>query len=401
MPDPLFGGFSGTRLAEQDQQQTLLNMMQLRTAESQIPERQALGRYYGAQAGLAEQKLKTEQLYQQRLQARMAGGPQAPAGREATKPEDALRLYMTGAMEDAQDLQAAGKYLDASKVVTRVTTMQRNLDTAAAARVRQAHSEYQVLKDRADYASRLMNSVEALPEKDRPTAFRQALLQYQSVTGDSDPTLANLEYSPKLVKAMQEGTMTALQKAKLRISEEDLKSKDLARRSRVQHERWIENMDNFRKRETIRQEVRASKAGDPLTPPNADIKVGADYVLSRYPDMTKEEARDKGKDLAIAARKIMKGNPALSGSEALGRAYIEMKRTGAFAAATLGSRPASAMALPSSESELKDGKYYITAQGIRKHLGGGKFGPEISPDSYLRSPGGLIEDDSLDDDEED
>jgi hypothetical protein len=380
---------SPDRLVWKDQQEQLLNMLQAGATAAQIPEHQALTRLYGAEAGVKEQQLQQQRMFmdlQRRRMQQPLQQPAAPVGGAAEPgPEVALYGMLQGDIEAAKDLRAAGMYDAASKIDARVTNSFSHLSTVQRNRQQENHARYQAIQDRARIFSQVLNEAAAAPIVQRPYALQQAMARYTAMTGDMDPALANgVDLSaPNALETLQRGTMTVLQQAERDYKDQDAKTRDANRRSEIALRNYRMDEKAYERRVKIRAENRGAKGSDSLSPPAADVQAGADYLLDRYPDMHTPQARDLSRDLVRLARDKMKANPALSGQEAMNKAYLEMKAKGRFSEFAKGSAPASAIPLPPS-GDGEEGKYYIGANGeIRRAMKGGKWSDPIDPASWV------------------
>ena len=336
-------------------------------------------RLKGADAGLKESQLRQKQRYEelqwQRGMRPQGGSPQPPAAM--------IEGLLREAEEDTLDRLRSGDFKEGTLGVQRVTAARSHLDSAAAARARAEHSGFQVERDNAVAMGELATGIEALPPAEQPRALQEALLRHQVGGGKVDPMLLNnpiTDYNVgEVLGYLKESSFTAKERAELNEKQRRTTAYESGINSANKRRALISSADFIRERAQAQQEGRLKAVGESSDPPPKEVSVADTYIRARFPDLPPAESRDVARLVATRKKELMKAIPGLTSEEALGRAFLEQKRAGAFRAATQGSTAASAIPAPTKEAEYVKGKYYVGMTGdIRQYLGGGKLGPVVS-----------------------
>ncbi len=365
---------------------------QIQTAPVQRANLEASTRLHSAEAGLKESELRINE----RVAARMSALGQ---GQEAEV--DPINL-----LEQAGTIRLqAGDTKGGSELINRATMARTRQATEA---YRQAQTERQswlTVRDQSKRVADLAGTVTDQASYDR----MKMLAQGEGMDVSEFPP--DYVSAAPLLSQLSQTTMTAYQKANLKLTE--LRDAERALTQR--------NVRDFRKlREPLLQaqtraaeELAKKREREGVAPllKDQELAVGK-FIKSQLPDLDAAEAARGAVSIAIEARRLIRQNPGLTWDQAVAKAFDPEDFTiqGGAAVPLIGQvggkkvyapapgkSPEKPMALPAKPdaSLLKDGKYYQTKRGIAKwDAKSGKFMPAAS------AGGGLIVPSAMDDDEE-
>lgn len=369
-------GFEGVRQAEADVWQNKLHSQavsqgtaQLGLTNAQTGRESALADESRADAALKQIQLQQTQTMQQLMQKRLmgqAGGQTDPSANPAG-PGQAPDA-MLGYMEDvATDAARAGDFKTAAEMAEKTNLIRERNAQISSALARKSAADVTAAINNVKLAGQLAQGVHD------EASWKQANLEFQSSTGHPSP-FANRPYSPDLVKRIQDQALTVKEKLDLHLKEQDEKSKEANRNSAMRKRALDEDLDHIAAKETAKQSARTNKSNPQVSPASKDIKAAIDVIKSNFGekfDETDSSSRLKATDLVERARNIMRQNPALSGSEALQRAFTSQQAdgtykkldTGSKSKATPGGTKGNPLPLPKTKAELQKGQWYSDGKG--------------------------------------
>lgn len=326
----------------------------------------SITRLQNSQAGAAESRAAAEQ----KLSAILAGGiPEGSASNQMN--------YLAGAAAKAGAPQLAKDFMLRGVQIKTQEVRQATADRAARA------TEITNAMKHAELANKLYGGVESQQDLDK------ANLILSQVTGEEVPPQFQI-YNPATIDFLRRASMNEFQRVKLEQAGDEAASRQADRRSRASYRAL--NYDIRRAAETRRTNAAADKAKlagrDVGAPTKAEMEMAASMLSADKASMPADlvEAKNAAADIASRGRYLRKQNPALDATEAMQRAFIELKESGAFVTtpasgffgkpktsyARRGASAESAIELKSmpDASKLKEGNFYKAPGGTFQWKGG-------------------------------
>jgi len=172
-------------------------------------------------------------------------------------------------------------------------------------------------------------------------SWDRGIAAYKMMTGKDSP-LAGIPYSPESKRIVEEALRTsknvaAAQLSQSRIPLVEAQTKQARAHTAYEEERTITEKETRRdlvKAQTKAAEARAAHVGkaggSSRAPTQAQLKSATDMIVRDYLDITPEESRIVGREVAERATDIMASHPGLRATEAMAQAYAEKQQEGAF-----------------------------------------------------------------------
>lgn len=294
---------SGSRLYDLDAQQAQAHMAQLAGQQTQ----NRLGQ-------LKIQSAENDLAVQARI---MAGGQPSSAD-----PVKRLQELATKHID-------AGSWEQGGKLAKLASEIQENkAQTGAAEAAALARQQEMASKSLEQFAS-LLGGVQD------ERGFAQAKAVFAATFGQAAPW-AQASYSPELVAQLQRGALSTKEQLDLAIREKNQESLEANRESAIEFRNFRKGILERTARVAEAGEARRQKAGGGskdkgVAEPTRQERLQASaLVRTDYPDLPADELMAAGYDIASRARALRKGNPLLSGADAIKQAYTEAAKTGDF-----------------------------------------------------------------------
>lgn len=172
-------------------------------------------------------------------------------------------------------------------------------------------------------------------------SWNRGIAAYKLMTGKDSP-LAGIPYSPENKKMVEETLKTsknvaAAQLAQARIPLVEAQTKQARAHTAYEEERTVTEKEV--RRDLVKAQTKAADAraahvgkvgGSARAPTQAQLKSATDMIVRDYLDITPEESRIVGREVAERATDIMASHPGLRATEAMAQAYAEKQQEGAF-----------------------------------------------------------------------
>jgi len=242
--------------------------------------------------------------------------------------------------------------------------------------------------------------------------FDRAGANFARLLGVPSP-LTGMQYSPELVRKLQQFGTTQAQRLKAQLDELEAESRNANRESAIKFRNFRRGIletdaDTRRQREERLAKVGGGKGI--AAPTAAERKLAESLIGQEFPDLA-----DRGDELGPAAyavasraKALQRSNRALDSDQAVRQAFALEKESGNFqsvdgAYKTLGfprtgTKYMQPEPLPSDRTKLVAGKRYVTPRGVVKW--DGKVATLVSGASD-KSIGAALPDDEPDQDEDD
>ena len=324
--------------------------MHLELLKAQIANEGALGKMHSSeavlkeeqarQAQVASQKLQEYQSQQQAVQAKAAADPLSP---QSTKQYGGVQDSVASAKIQANQLVEMGnfltmggapmegkKYLDQGmSQLTKISTIEKNSSQQRTAQLTAAQKEVDLTaqflgsaRSPAEFEAGKAALLAAMPEM--PAEDRQRLIQTQ--------------YTPDVIKHINDSAMTAKARADLVIKQEDLKSKEADRASAMQDRVIRRDTAHIEEAEAARERGRQKVTGGKAekAPSTAEVKSAEGAVRrSLYPGAgddkglspeQKDQVQNAAAEVLLEKQRLMANNRGLSPVEAETRAVAKVRR---------------------------------------------------------------------------
>lgn len=237
---------------------------------------------------------------------------------------------------------------------------------------------------------------------------------------------AGKTFTPELKKAIQAQAIDAKDRAQQAITEAEYAGRNRNRQSQIDHRKFLQNFDEWLKRQRARQQLLKDKVGgDMKAPNNAEVSSTSALLKQQFfpglnvaNDMTQAERdslADGSRAIASRAKELMRQNQGLSWDIAQQRAMSEMAEDWVKDSSTLdkfnpfsrektifkhaGKTPGTALPLPGPDKKstmIKD-RWYKTSRGPLQWSGTGFRQPVAAPAGGVDLESGA----DLDEDEDD
>lgn len=236
---------------------------------------------------------------------------------------------------------------------------------------------------------------------------------FSSQTGEPVPPEMRT-YSPEMASRLLDSSLKLKDKIRLQQQQDDLESKRASRASQVQYRAL--NYSLRQAAEERRKEAQAAKekaAGKDVGSPSSNEVSQAGSMLSSDPTLTLEDSADRTNaaiDVASRARALRKSNPGLNQAEALQRALVELKTSGAlvqtpkrwggakttYSTAGLSSTAPLELSAKPDPGQLIKGRYYKGPGGVFQWSGSKAVPVSVQP---TRTPAASASPDDEDEEE--
>lgn len=376
MADELFGGYGGSRLAEQDQLNAQYRMGQIAMQPGQQ-------RLTEARAGTAEMGLRQAQRMEQLMQGFDWGAPGGSGGAPGQPQSMSVPYWRmseiagrSGNVEQSRRLAAT-----ASQV------MVREANTGNAMANRDRH-----ILDTQMKRIGLLEGV--LSQATDQASFDAGNALFGVQTGIPSP-YSGMVYNKEMVKQLTDSLIPAKDRVRNSILQNEYDSRDRNRDSQISHRDFLENHLSTMEDIARAREGRLAKTGvnKPLAAPSkAETDAATALVKTQmFPNLqgdkadpnylqTLETINAGAKDVAATAKAMLRDNPALDWNTALQRALTESIQAGDWQTVAAGGaflrKPrqsfrggghtaATAMPLPAGTSvdevrkQMQPGKFYL------------------------------------------
>jgi hypothetical protein len=168
----------------------------------------------------------------------------------------------------------------------------------------------------------------SLTEVNDQTSWDQAKMIFQSnFPGQLDPRIANMPYSPQLIKQLSAGTQTALSKANESLSKaraDEVKTNEKLQAARIPLASAQTRLDNDR------ADAIEKNGGANSLPKPAQVSSVKDLITSKYPDITKGDLDTNALHVAREAKRLI-DDQGVDPETAYRRAFLKADEGGRFA----------------------------------------------------------------------
>ena len=354
-----------------------------------------------------EFELGNEQLMQHLMQ-QAAGQPQEPSvGRSQAAP-----------MERIADIALrSGLWKPAKELANTASNIRRREAASVASLSSAAVHELDARKKEAVLYDSLMQGVED------QAGFDTANTVFSGMTGMQSPH-AGATFTPELKETIQTQAIDAKDRAQQAITATEYASRDRNRQSQIDHRKFLENFDEWLKRQRERQKLLKDKVGgDMKAPNNAEVSSTSALLKQQfYPglnfasDLTqaeKDSLADGARAIASRAKELMRQNQGLSWDIAQQRAMSEMAEDWVKNPSALdkfnpfardktvfkhaGKTPGTAIPVAASKDKMVKDRWYKTSRGTLQWSGTGFRQPVAAS----AAGGDTAEDAGLDENEDD
>lgn len=415
MADELFGGFGGSRLAEQDQ-------LHAAEAMGRIAMQPAHQRLYEAQAGTAEMKLRQSQRMEQLMQGVDWG--QMGAATPGQPPSMASPYWKMAdiAMRSGDFVEARKWGAGASQIMVR--------------EMNAAHARSRTEADYLNIQLKHMGALEGILHgaTDQAT-FDAGNMMYEMQYQKPSP-YRGMVYNPELVKSLTDSLISAKDRTHNQIQQSEYTSRADFRDRRGNYMDFMEGHLGIMEDIAAAREARLAKsgAGKPLAAPTKPETDAAQALVmtQMFPNLqgdksdpaylqTLQTINAGAKDVAANAKALLRDNPALNWNQALQRSLTESIKAGDWQTVAAGGmfKPdrtrfsgsgktaETAVPLPTGRDiaavrkQLEPGKFYLdprTHQPIGQWTGTG-FSPLAVPAGDVGADEGADEADNQDEED--
>lgn len=380
----LFGSPTGELIFNQEERAALQSALQSEESLGRLAMQPVAKRKAEVDLEKAEIELKQEKKFTELLTDPGAGMDAAASGKPVSIDTTLDNLAMRAA--------SAGLVDRAATLATKAADIRSKKQTAINQQTQAELNKYKTIISQTEAMGQLLGGVTD------QQSWEAANAQWSVLSGQPSP-FADIPYSPKIVKRLNDASLSAKERAMLDMRKAEQAATEAYRKGMLANSAAA--VDVARSRADTARTVADNKAKaggrESVVPaPSKDDIKEVERQMRLDGIDTSALSGDSVKSVATAiasrARELQRDNKALNRSEALGQAFAQAKEAGDLTVETVNQREVAGfkmggekrfakkadaaktpLQLPTDKAKLETGKVYQTSRGPAKYLGNGKF----------------------------